>query len=112
MGSCNNNILRKLLKHNQLVEDEVNGNWYYPPYSMNSWFVITDEDSINFTDGFVITNDNTICSYGISPPIKQTNYKLIDRKIKQLVKDFNKILLILKERKSQQKLKEMNRDFI
>ena len=53
-----NGVLRKLLQRNNLVEkDDV---WYYPPYSMNSWILITNEDSIRFINGFAITKDNKI----------------------------------------------------
>ena len=41
-----NCILRQLLERNKLVNS--NRYWFYPPYSMTSWIVVTYDDAIRF----------------------------------------------------------------
>ena len=53
-----NSVLRKLLERNNLVEKD--GEWYYPPYNMRNWIVLTREDDIRFILGFNITKDNKV----------------------------------------------------
>ena len=104
-----NGVLRKLLQRNNLVEkDDV---WYYPPYSMNSWILITNEDSIRFINGFAITKDNKIDDFGFTVQYKLTEYKFIDRRVKDLIKEFNNLSRELKERKVQEKLDSIRQDF-
>lgn len=104
-----NGVLRKLLKRNNLVEkDDV---WYYPPYSMNSWILITNEDAIRFINGFTITKDNKIEDYGFTVQYRLTEYKFIDRRVKDLIKEFNHLTRELKERKVQEKLDNIKKDF-
>lgn len=104
-----NGVLRKLLQRNNLVEKD--DGWYYPPYSMNSWIVLTYEDAIRFINGFTITKDNKINDYGFSLQYKLTEYKFIDRKVKELIKEFNNLTRELKERKVQEKLDNLKKDF-
>lgn len=104
-----NGVLRKLLQRNNLVEkDNV---WYYPQYSMNSWIIITNEDAIRFINGFTITKDNKIEDYGFTVQYRLTEYKFIDRKVKELIKEFNNLTRELKERKVQEKLDNIKKDF-
>lgn len=104
-----NDVLRKLLQRNNLVEKD--DEWYYPPYSMNSWIVLTYEDAIRFINGFTITRDNKVEDYGFSLQYKLTEYKFIDRKVKELIKEFNNLTRELKERKVQEKLDNLKKDF-
>lgn len=104
-----NCILRKLLERNNLVEKD--GEWYYPPYSSTSWIVLTYEDAIRFINGFNITKDNKINDYGFSLQYKLTEYKFIDRKVKELIKEFNQLSRELKERNVQAKLDNIKKDF-
>lgn len=104
-----NCILRKLLERNNLVEKD--GDWFYPPYSMNSWIVVTYEDSIRFINGFAITKDNKINDFGFSVQYKLTEYKFIDRRVKELIKEFNQLSRELKDRKVQAKLDNIKKDF-
>ena len=104
-----NCILRKLLERNNLVEKD--GEWYYPPYSMKSWIVLTYEDAIRFINGFSITKDNTINDYGFSVQFRLTEYKFIDRRVKELIKEFNQLSRELKDRKVQAKLDNIKKDF-
>lgn len=104
-----NDVLRKLLKQNNLVEkDDV---WYYPPYSMNSWIVITSENAIRFINGFTLNKYNEINDYGFSLQYKKTEYRFIDRKVKELIKEFNQLSREQKERKVQEKLDNLKKDF-
>ena len=104
-----NDVLRKLLKQNNLVEkDDV---WYYPPYSMNSWIVITSENAIRFINGFTLNKYNEINDYGFSLQYKLTEYRFIDRKVKELIKEFNQLSREQKERKVQEKLDNIKKDF-
>ena len=104
-----NDVLRKLLERNNLVEkDDL---WYYPPYSMNSWIIITCENAIRFINGFSLTKDNKINDYGFSAQYKLTEYKFIDRRVKDLIKEFNQLSRELKERKVQEKLDNIRQDF-
>lgn len=104
-----NSVLSKLLKRNDLVEQ--NGKWYYPPYSMNDWIVLTTENAIRFTNSFSIVRGNKILGLGISFPYKLTEYKFIDRRVKDLIKEFNQLTRELKERKVQEKLDNIKKDF-
>ena len=104
-----NDVLRKLLERNNLVEkDDL---WYYPPYSMNSWIIITCENAIRFINGFSLTKDNKINDYGFSAQYKLTEYAFIDRRVKELIKEFNQLSRELKERKVQEKLDNIRQDF-
>lgn len=105
-----NCILRKLLERNKLVN--INRYWFYPPYSMTQWIVVTYDDAIRFIGGFGITKDNTVDDYGISSQFKLTEYKFIDREVKRLIKEFKKLSLVVKERKVQEKLKDLEKDFV
>lgn len=104
-----NCILRKLLERNNLVEKD--GEWFYPPYSTTSWIVLTCEDAIRFINGFSLTKDNKINDYGFSVQYKATEYKFIDKRVKQLIKEFNQLTRELKERKAQEKLDNIKKDF-
>lgn len=104
-----NGVLRKLLERNNLVEKD--GEWYYPPYSTNSWIVVTTEDGIRFVNGFNLTKDNKINDYGFSMQCQLTDYKFIDRRVKQLIKEFNYLTRELKEKKVQEKLDNIKKDF-
>jgi hypothetical protein len=97
------------LERNNLVEKD--GEWYYPPYSTNSWIVVTTEDSIGFINGFSLTKDNKINDYGFSVQYKLTEYKFIDKRVKQLIKEFNYLTRELKEKKVQEKLYNIKKDF-
>lgn len=104
-----NYVLRKLLERNNLVEK--NGYWYYPPYSMYDWIVLTTEDGIRFINGFILTKDNKINTYGFSVQFKSTEYKFIDRRVKELIKQVNQLTREIKERKVQEKLDNIKKDF-
>lgn len=104
-----NCILRKLLERNNLVEKD--GEWYYPPYSSTSWIVLTYEDAIRFINGFNITKDNKINDYGFSVQYKLTEYKFIDSRVKELIKEFNQLSREIKEKKVQEKLDNIKKDF-
>ena len=104
-----NCILRKLLERNNLVEKD--GEWYYPPYSSTSWIVLTYEDAIRFINVFNITKDNKINDYGFSVQYKLTEYKFIDSRVKELIKEFNQLSRELKERNVQAKLDNIKKDF-
>lgn len=104
-----NSVLRKLLERNNLVEQD--GEWYYPPYSMSSWIVLTCGDAIRFINGFSLTKDNKINDYGFSVQYKLTEYKFIDRKVKDLIKEFNQLSREIKDRKVQEKLDNIKKDF-
>lgn len=86
--------------------------WFYPPYSMTSWIVVTYDDAIRFIGGFGITKYNTIDDYGISSQFKLTEYKFIDREVKRLIKKFKKLSKEVKEKKVQEKLKDLEKDFV
>ena len=102
-------VLRKLLERNDLVEQD--GEWYYPPYSMNDWIVLITENAIRFTNNFSIVKYNKILGFGISLPYKLTEYKFIDRRVKELIKEFNQLTKEIKERKVQEKLDNIKKDF-
>lgn len=104
-----NGVLRKLLERNNLIEKD--GEWFYPPYSMNSWFLITNGDAIRFINGFTITKENKIDDYGFTVQYKLTEYAFIDRRVKDLIKEFNQLSRELKERKVQVKLDNIRQDF-
>lgn len=104
-----NCVLRKLLERNNLVEKD--GEWYYPPYSMSSWIVLTCQDAIRFINGFSLTKDNKINDYGFSCQYKLTEYALIDRRVKELIKEFNQLSQKIKEQKVQAKLDNIKKDF-
>ena len=86
--------------------------WFYPPYSMTQWIVVTYVDAIRFIGGFGITKYNTIDDYGISSQFKLTEYKFIDREVKRLIKKFKKLSKEVKEKKVQEKLKDLEKDFV
>jgi hypothetical protein len=104
-----NCVLRKLLERNNLVEKD--GEWFYPPYSTTSWIILTCENAIRFINGFSLTKDNKINGYGFSVQYKLTEYKFIDRRVKDLIKEFNQLSRELKERKVQEKLDNIRQDF-
>jgi len=104
-----NCVLRKLLERNNLIEKD--GAWFYPPYSMNSWLVLTCEDAIRFINGFNLTKDNKINDYGFSVQYKLTEYAFIDRRVKELIKEFNQLSREIKERKVQEKMNNIKKDF-
>jgi hypothetical protein len=104
-----NDVLRKLLERNNLVEKD--GEWFYPPYSATSWIILTCENAIRFINGFSLTKDNKINDYGFSVQYKLTEYKFIDRRVKDLIKEFNQLSRELKERKVQEKLDNIRQDF-
>ena len=104
-----NCVLSKLLEQNNLVEKD--GKWYYPPYSMNDWIVLTTENAIRFINNFSIVRYNKILGFGISLPYKLTEYAFIDRRVKELIKEFNQLNRKLKERKVQEKLDNIKKDF-
>jgi hypothetical protein len=104
-----NCVLRKLLERNNLVEKD--GEWFYPPYSTTSWIILTCEHAITFINGFSLTKDNKINDYGFSVQYKLTEYKFIDRRVKDLIKEFNQLSRELKERKVQEKLDNIRQDF-
>ena len=104
-----NCVWRKLLERNNLVEKD--GKWYYPPYSMSSWIVLTCQDSIRFINGFSLTKDNKINDYGFSFQYKLTEYAYIDRRVKELIKEFNQLSRKIKEQKVQAKLDNIKKDF-
>lgn len=105
-----NCILRQLLERNNLVNS--NRYWYYPPYSMTQWIVVTYDDAIRFILGFGITKYNNIDDYCISSNFKLTEYSLIDKEVKRLIKEFNRLYIEVKERKVQEKLKDLEKDFV
>lgn len=102
--------LRTLLELNNLVEK--NGKWYYPPYSMYSWIVLTYDNGVRFIEGFNLTKDNKINDYGFSVIFKSTEYKFIDRIVKKLIKEFNQLVRLQKERKAQEKFDDIKKDFV
>lgn len=104
-----NCILRKLLERNNLVEKD--GEWFYPPYSTTSWIVLTCENAIRFINGFSLTKDNKINDYGFSVQYRLTEYKFIDRRVKDLIKEFNQLSREIKDRKVQEKLDNIKQDF-
>jgi len=104
-----NDVLRKLLERNNLIEKD--GEWFYPPYSTTSWIILTCENAIRFISGFSLTKDNKINDYGFSVQYKLTEYKFIDRRVKELIKEFNQLSRELKERKVQVKLDSIRQDF-
>ena len=104
-----NCILRKLLERNNLVEKD--GEWFSPPYSTTSWIVLTCENAIRFINGFSLTKDNKINDYGFSVQYRLTEYKFIDRRVKDLIKEFNQLSREIKDRKVQEKLDNINKDF-
>jgi len=104
-----NCVLRKLLERNNLVEKD--GEWYYPPYSMSSWLVLTYENAIRFINGFSLTKDNKINDYEFSVQYKLTEYAFIDKRVKQLIHEFNCLSREIKERKVQEKLDNIKKDF-
>lgn len=104
-----NCVLRKLLERNNLVEKD--GKWFYPPYSMNNWIVLTVDDYVRFINGFSLTKDNKINDYGFSVQYKLTEYKFIDRRVKKLIREFNQLSREIKERKVQEKLDNIKKDF-
>ena len=105
-----NSVLRKLLERNNLVEYE-EGRWFYPPYSMSSWIVLTCGDAISFINGFNLTKDNKINDNGFSVQYKLTEYAFIDLRVKELIKEFNQLTKEIKERKVQEKLDNIKKDF-
>ncbi len=104
-----NCVLRKLLERNNLIEKD--GAWFYPPYSMNSWLVLTCDNAIRFINGFNLTKDNKINDYGFSVQYKLTEYAFIDRRVKELIKEFNQLSREIKERKVQEKMNNIKKDF-
>lgn len=104
-----NSVLRKLLERNNLVEKD--GEWYYPPYNMRNWIVLTPGDDIRFILGFNITKDNKINDYGFSGQYKLTEYAFIDRRVKNLIKEFNQLSRKIKELKVQEKMDNIKKDF-
>lgn len=104
-----NCVLRKLLERNNLVEKD--GEWFYPPYSMECWIVLTCKDAIRFINGFNLTKDNTINDYGFSIQYKSTEYAYIDRRVKALIREFNQLSRKLKDKKLQAKLDNIKKDF-
>lgn len=104
-----NVVLRKLLERNNLVEKD--GEWFYPPYSTTSWIVLTCENAIRFINGFSLTKDNKINDYGFSVQYRLTEYKFIDRRVKDLIKEFNQLSREIKDRKVQEKLDNIKKDF-
>jgi hypothetical protein len=104
-----NCVLRKLLERNNLIEKD--GAWFYPPYSMSSWIVLTCADAIRFINGFNLTKDNKINDYGFSVQYKLTEYAFIDRRVKELIKEFNQLSREIKERKVQEKMNNIKKDF-
>ena len=104
-----NGVLRKLLERNNLVEKD--GKWYYPPYSMSSWIVLTCGDAIRFINGFNLTKDNKINDYGYSCQYKLTEYAFIDGRVKELIREFNRIAREQKDRQIQAKLDNIKEDF-
>lgn len=104
-----NSVLRKLLERNNLVEKD--GEWYYPPYNMRNWIVLTRGDDIRFILGFNITKDNKINDYGFSVQYKLTEYAFIDRRVKNLIKEFNQLSRKIKELKVQEKMDNIKKDF-
>lgn len=104
-----NSVLRKLLERNNLIEKD--GEWFYPPYSMNNWIILTCENAIRFINGFSLTKDNKINDYGFTVQYKLTEYAFIDRRVKDLIKEFNQLSRELKERKVQVKLDSIRQDF-
>lgn len=105
-----NCVLRKLLERNNLVEHE-EGSWFYPPYSSKNWIVVTYEDCIRFINGFNLTKDNKINDYGYSCQYKLTEYAFIDRRVKELIREFNQIAREQKDRQIQAKLDNIKKDF-
>ena len=104
-----NSVLRKLLERNHLVQND--DGWFYPPYSMSSWICLTYDDSIRLIHGFNITKDNTINDYGFSAQYKSTEYAYIDRRVKELIREFNQLSREIKEKKVQAKLDNIKKDF-
>ena len=105
-----NSVLRKLLEQNHLVEYE-EGRWFYQPYSSKNWIVVTYNNCIRFIKGFNITKDNTINDYGYSVQYKLTEYAFIDRRVKELIREFNQLSREIKDRKLQVKLDSIKKDF-
>lgn len=56
---------------------------------MRNWIVLTCGDAIRFINGFSLTKDNKINDYGFSVQYKLTEYTFIDRRVKNLIKEFN-----------------------
>lgn len=104
-----NCVLSKLLERNNLVEKD--GEWFYQPYSMSSWIALTHEDAIRFINGFSITKDNKINDYGVSIKYKLTEYAFIERRVKELIKEFNQLVRQQKDRQIQAKLDNIKKDF-
>lgn len=104
-----NSVLRKLLERNNLVEQD--GEWYYPPYSSKNGIVFTYYDCIRFINGFSLTKDNKINDYGFSVQYKLTEYAFIDRRVKELIREFNQIAMEQKDRQIQVKLDNIKKDF-
>lgn len=104
-----NSVLRKLLERNNLVEQD--GAWYYPPYNMSSCIVLTCGDAIRFINGFNLTKDNKINDYGFSLQYKLTEYAFIDRRVKELIREFNQLVRQQKDRQIQAKLDNIKKDF-
>lgn len=105
-----NCVLRKLLERNNLVEYE-EGRWFYPPYSSKNGIVFTYYDCIRFINGFNLTKDNKINDYGFSCQYKLTEYAFIDRRVKELIREFNQIAMEQKDRQIQVKLDNIKKDF-
>ena len=104
-----NCVLRKLLERNNLVEKD--GEWYYQPYNMRDGIVLTRGDDSRFILGFNITKDNKINDYGFSGQYKLTEYAFIDRRVKNLIKEFNQLSRKIKELKVQEKMDNIKKDF-
>lgn len=105
-----NSVLRKLLERNNLVEYE-EGRWFYLPYSSKNWIVVTYDDCIRFINGFNLTKDNKINDYGYSCQYKLTEYAFIDRRVKELIREFNQIAREQKDRQIQEKMDNIKKDF-
>lgn len=58
-----------------------------------------------------LTKDNKINDYGFSVQYKLTEYAFIDRRVKELIKEFNQLTKEIKERKVQEKLDNIKKDF-
>lgn len=82
-----------------------------PPYSTTSWIVLICENAIRFINGFSLTKDNKINDYGFSVQYKLTEYAFIDRRVKDLIKEFNQLSREIKEHKVQEKLDNIKKDF-
>ena len=64
-----------------------------------------------FTKGFNLTKDNKINDYGYSVQYKLTEYAFIDRRVKELIREFNQIAREQKDRQIQAKLDNIKKDF-